>query len=470
MKPLTAPACMLVALLVAACVSVPKQPSPSSSPALVTPAPSAPTTAQPTLTPGEPPTSAPSILPTESAASATDTPPPSATESPEAALSPPPEGTPGTIGEKKGLIVVWDQVPGSGISDSSGFSDVASANGVLVAVGQSGQDFYSGVWNSSDGLNWTAPDFPDSGNASIQLAAITAGGPGFVVVGSDYSGIGGGVVWISTDGQSWERIDADVFANQTLSRVGVAGDRLVAFSLEGGVFTSADGRTWESSSDPAAQTVAAGLLTLVGDGSTLLAFSRDTAEPRQSRQTILVWRSDDGSIWTQTNKIDGSEGASSAWAAAGPNGLVVISNAYLHQTSVWQTFYSADGTTWTPSEQSPTDITDVISTEAGFVAVGHYNTGQGCAIIETDDVGVTWTSVDGITWRHMPEHGWNGREIQVVDQSGSTLAGLAVDWNLYYDNKNSGILWTFELPTPADDLAPSPSPTPEPTPVAGCGP
>jgi hypothetical protein len=460
---------MLVALLVAACVGVQTQPSLNSSPVLVTPAPSAPSTAQPTSTPGESPTNAPSIQPTESAVPATST-PAAATESPTVAPSPTPEGTPAPIGEKKGLIVVWDQVPGSGISDSSGFSDVASANGALVAVGASGQNSYSGVWTSSDGLNWTAADFPDSGNVSIQLAAVTAGGPGFVVVGSDYSGIGGGVVWLSADGQSWERIDADVFANQTLSRVGVAGDRLVAFSLEGGVFTSADGRTWESSSDPAAQTVAAGLLALVGDGSSLWAFSRDAAEPRQNRQTILVWRSDDGETWTQTGTIDGSEGASSAWAAAGANGLVVISNAYLHDTSVWQTFYSTDGSTWVPSEQTPTDVTDVISTEAGFVAVGHYNTGQGCALIETDDVGVTWTSVDGITWRHMPERGWNGREIQVVGRSGSTLAGLGVDWNLYYDDKSSGVLWTFELPAPVEDLAPSPSPTPEPTPPVGCGP
>lgn len=450
---------MLVALLVAACVSVPTQPSPSSSPVLVTPAPSAPSTTQPTFTPGEPPTTAPSISSTPSPALATDTPPPAATESPEATISPTPEGTPGTIGEKKGLIVIWSQAPGSGISTASNFAAVASANGNLVAIGES-QDFLSRVWTSSDGLKWAPADFPDSDR---QLASVAAGGPGFVIVGSD-------VVWLSPDGQSWERIDADAFAGQSLSRVGAAGGRLVAFSQEGGVFTSADGRTWDSSSDPTAQTVAAGLMALAGDGSTLWAFSRDMAEPRQNRQAILVWRSDDGETWTQTGRIDGSEGASSSWAAGGPNGLVFISNAYLHNTSAWQTFYSADGTAWVPSEQSPTDITDVISTEAGFVAVGHYNTGQGCAISETDDVGVTWTSVDGITWRHMPEHGWKGREVQVVDQSGSTLVGLGVDWNLYYDEQNSGILWTFELPTPAEDLAPSPSPTPAPTPAAGCGP
>lgn len=432
--------------------------APPSSSGLAT---AEPASAQPTSMPSEPPTNPPSALPSESATPPTDTPAP-ATATPTA------EATANVIGQQNGLIVDWNEVADSGIASAVTFNAVASANGTLVAIGEAGQDFQSRVWVSKGGRSWTEADFPDSDSFQVQLSSVAAGGPGFVIVGSDYSAPAG-VVWLSSDGQSWERIDADAFTDQSLSKVGMAGGRLVAFSDEGGVFTSADGRNWDPSADASAQTVAAGILALGGDGSTLWAFSRDTDEPRENRQQIEVWRSDDGQAWTQIGTIEGSNGASGAWAAGGPGGFVVISNAYLHDTSVWQAFYSADGSTWEPAEQNPTDITDVLSTAAGFVAVGHYNTGTGCALIETDDVGVTWTSVDGITWRHMPEKGWNGREVNVVVQSGTTLVGMGTDWNRFYDNKDAGTLWAFDLPIAAEDLAPAPSTTPEPTSAPGCG-
>lgn len=101
--------------------------------------------------------------------------------------------------------------------------------------------------------------------------------------------------------------------------------------------------------------------------------------------------------------------------------------------------------------------------------MGHYNTGGGCVIVETDDVGVTWTSVDGLLWREMPEEGWKAREVQVVSQNGGTLIGLGVDYKRFDTDKNSGLAWTFGLPSSASDQGSPPPPTPEPTPDEGCG-
>jgi hypothetical protein len=382
------------------------------------------------------------------------------TEAPTA--EPTPAETSGSSTQTSGLIVDWKEASDPGFGYIYDFTALASANGLLVAVGEDGEEFDPVIWTSSDGRHWQTADFADAHDGA-QVNDVVAGGPGFVAVGGQYMDDAfSGVVWVSSDGQSWQRVDADAFVGQGLDRVASVGGNLVAFSTQGGgVVTSSDGMSWTTSSDPGAIAVANGLLGLASDGSTLWAFT--------GSGKIDVWRTTDGLTWTQTTTIPGSQGTEQAAAGVGSNGMVLVALSYHHDSPVWTTWFSTDGVAWQTANQSPTDITDILADPAGFVAVGHYNTGAGCALDETDDVGVTWTSVDGITWRQMPEKGWHAREVQVVTSVDRTLIGLGADYNVYYDSGDSGLEWTAQLPDLVDDQAPPPSPTPQATPAQGCG-
>jgi hypothetical protein len=357
-----------------------------------------------------------------------------------------------------GLVVDWQQAPDPGLGRATGFAGVVAANGLLVAVGDAGDDFQTTAWSSSDGLQWQGA--PVGGGLTL-LSDIAPGGPGFVAVGWEFPS---GFIATSADGLNWQAVDEPAFADHSFAWVGSSVGGLVVFDDSGGAFTSPDGTIWQESDDPSIGAVADGLLDLVQDGSTLWAFSR-----AEDGDLIEVWRSDDAMAWTQVGTIDGSQGSQSVSAAVGPHGMVVV--ALIEQDAVFEAlaWQSADGATWTPALNTPTDIDDVIAVAAGFVAVGHYNVGEGCALIETDDVGVTWTSVDGLAWRQMPEDGWQGREVSVLGQVDGTLIGLGVDWNEFYDGDgDSGTLWTAPLPAAATDTAPIPSPGAQPEPSPGC--
>ena len=454
---------VLTSIAVVGCISATTTPSPTPASASAAPTAALP----PPSTAGQ---SSPTATATATATASQNTAPPSVgpTSTPSATPSQPPSTTPtatsGSSGQTNGLIVNWQTVDNPGLGLVYGFDGVASAGGTMVAIGEAGQDLTNGVWSSTDGRTWTAADFPDAATG-VGLSAVAAAGPGFVIVGQNFD-TSAGLVYLSADGHSWTRIDSDVLAGKSLTWVGGINGAVVAFSDDSHAFTSTDGQTWQAASDPSAATVAKGLMALKGDGTALWAV-RNNQDQSKSGQ-LEVWRSTDASTWSQVASLDGSAGATGAWVASGPAGVVVIANTYRHNTPGWPTWSSLDGTNWQPASHDPSNITDVISTAAGFVAVGHYNTVGGCAIDETNDVGVTWSSIDGIQWRQMPEKGWKAREIQVVAQNGTDLIGLGVDFKVYFNSGDSGIQWVFPLPISAEDQAPSPSPTPAPTPVQGC--
>lgn len=346
---------------------------------------------------------------------------------------------------------------------------MASANGHFVVIGNRTEEYLPAVWKSDDGAHWQLADFPDAANSSIELYALAAGGPGFVATGFDYDA-STGIAYTSTDGQTWSRVDDPDFADQSLYWINAVGGTLVALSDEGRVLSSTDGVSWQVSSDPGAADVASGILTLTSDGTTLWAFSVAGDPTNPDGEPLNVWRSGDGATWSMVGTIAGSESADQAWAAIGPAGLVVVANTFQNDVPSWMAWHSADGATWEPAVHSPSDVTDVIADDAGFIAVGHYNLTGGCTIDETEDIGVTWTSVDGSTWREMPQDGWQGREVTSLARIDRTLAGVGLDWVKFYDGADSGMAWTATLPPTATDNAPPPAPTPAPTPPVGCGP
>lgn len=153
--------------------------------------------------------------------------------------------------------VTWEKVPTDRFSSDPDYENVdkvmravAATPGLgLVAVGYlewyseatDTEDADAAVWVSEDGLSWVlvSEDAAMFGGPDDQkMAAVTAGGPGFVAVGWDRSGgDANAAVWDSPDGTNWTRVpDAAVFTgagDQEMYGVGVGASRVVAVGRDG---------------------------------------------------------------------------------------------------------------------------------------------------------------------------------------------------------------------------------------------
>ncbi len=236
--------------------------------------------------------------------------------------------------EVRGDIAVWLSADGTTwerIHDSSFNGDPDSAcistplyQGVGgVAVGPLGMiitgtdSCHGAVWISEDGRTWTEAIADEWRANPIALGSVVAGGPGWVIAGSD--GHGNGAVWVSSDGVEWTASDdEDLIAEEgnRLDTAGVAGlgEDLILLGFEGGydsthtsretqpvVWISPDGAEWERLP---AETIAhddllIGLATVDGGGR-LVAY----APPTQTVQDWTLWTSTDGTAWTSLTLPD----------------------------------------------------------------------------------------------------------------------------------------------------------------------
>jgi hypothetical protein len=160
----------------------------------------------------------------------------------------------------------WERVPHDdevvGASSEQGMVSVTVGGPGLVAVGGF-RDRTDGavVWTSVDGVSWQrvpqgeavfGGEFPEYG---LSMSSVTVGGPGLVAVGSSWSR-GTGVVWTSSDGLEWQRLEHDdaVFGTDSgiivINSVAAGGPGLVAVGWDGGqdaaaFWTSTDGIDWQ---------------------------------------------------------------------------------------------------------------------------------------------------------------------------------------------------------------------------------
>jgi hypothetical protein len=280
------------------------------------------------------------------------------------------------------------------------------------------------------------------------------GGPGFVAVGLDYSA--GAVSYTSADGRDWQRFDVDLPEGYRFRFMGHIGSRVLAHT-DAGLFASEDGQTWTPATVP---DDFGSVLAFANDGEAITAFT--TAG---SGERVVVFQSSDGAGWQRRGPLSDSRGVDSIVAAGGPLGWAVIGGAYRRSGATDHfAWHSTDGLDWQLAVGAPSNVTDLYADDAGYVAVGHFYPGGGCAIAEDEAWGTTWTSVDGTIWRQMPEAGWHHREIDLLRRLGRTLIGIGIDWTR--DGAN-GSIWTVDLPSRAV-AGPAPDPTPTPAPQ-GCG-
>lgn len=159
-------------------------------------------------------------------------------------------GTPGpTAGPGPAVVwtsrdgLQWTRVPSSPVFEGARIRAIANVPGIgLIAVGEELAGDVAAVWRSPDGLTWTrAPNDPAFGNAGgaarlqVRMNAVTAGGPGAVILGSATIGVqyGDAWIWTSKDGLTWTRhvtgpelLDGELTAVTALaSRLVAVGDR-----------------------------------------------------------------------------------------------------------------------------------------------------------------------------------------------------------------------------------------------------
>ncbi len=261
-------------------------------------------------------------------------------------------GGPGVVavGEDANTAVVWTSPDGttwSRVPDADGFPDdtaqihdVITGGPGLIAVGYSVDTEGSAgtVWTSSDGVAWTRTAFPiDGGQGAMQ--AVTAGGPGFVAVGSVRGDDVDAAVWTSPDGVDWTPVphSEEVFGgpdDQTMEAVAAGGPGLVAvgqdYNGEGvgaAVWTSADGLTWSkvpSTLDTFGGSRARGMWGVTSDGSGLVAVGAVGSGS-------AIWTSPDGTVWTQVPQNDGSfdkDGGAMFDVIQGGPGLIAVGQEY----------------------------------------------------------------------------------------------------------------------------------------------
>jgi hypothetical protein len=232
---------------------------------------------------------------------------------------------------------------------------VAADERTVVAVGVdcSGADWNTAdcdaaVWESADGNTWARVPHDEAtfgGPKDQWMLSVTAGGPGFVAVGSDLPGgreTAAGAVWVSPDGQTWSRVPHDeaVFGiagtGTRIMDVTAGGPGLVAVGYEeaGGyqsavVWVSADGNTWTRVDDAATfgGTGGQGMNAVAAFGSGLVAAGWDTSAADPEAQ---VWASADGYHWVRVAFDAGAPGAAGQLRirdlVAFGSGLVAVGN------------------------------------------------------------------------------------------------------------------------------------------------
>jgi hypothetical protein len=325
--------------------------------------------------------------------------------------------------------------------------DIATAGGRMVAVGASNGNV--AVWTSADGSTWRRGDAGTAGGATARsrFTKVAHGSAGWLAIGSSDDKP---LVASSTNGDSWRRVDDKVFVPSpglTLSLDAVtAGPRgyVIAGTETGGgrssaaIFTSADLQTWRRA-DRADLDFTRGSsrrplgLTVTSSGYVAAGTVTDPRLKQDDQSVPAVWASSDGVRWTM-RRPSLPEGATSGYlgrvAAKGNSVTALGVGDFPGGRKIFAVTSNDAGTTWRanavpmpPAESgSATDVTSLITTANGFLAVGTSGRPRGSDV-------VLWTSRDGGSWQRSSPHGvgLSGPGIQRINgvtHNGTSLMGV----------------------------------------------
>lgn len=235
-------------------------------------------------------------------------------------------------------------------------------------VGANDADRRPVLWASTD-LGTTWERVRDEA-VPLGILDLAAGGPGLVAVGDETPiEAGGAEVWLSSDGQSWERVpDQDAFqrsrVNAIAERDGVmvaVGSRLVDGNDVPAAWRSSDGRQWSrvdlSPLVGAIEDVAAGPEGFVGVGSSTDGELHATA-----------WHSADGETWAMQT-LDETAGGVATGVAVNRLGFVAIGTSSISVDAPGFVWFAPVG--GTASEQDiGAQVLDLIASGDRFIGIG----------------------------------------------------------------------------------------------------
>ena len=187
-------------------------------------------------------------------------------------------------------------------------------DGGLVAVGWevSGEGTNGAIWTSSNGVDWVRVADPGGelgGDGAQRVHDAVAGGPGLVAVGDTNSGDFDAAVWVSADGDVWERVEGDqagfsgpgaqlvnVVRSGAQGLIAAGFDSTLETGRDAAVWLSADGETWTRVGD---REVFGGEgdqeihgLAGVGSGWVAAGWTHDAGD-----KNAAIWASDDAVTW-----------------------------------------------------------------------------------------------------------------------------------------------------------------------------
>jgi hypothetical protein len=299
----------------------------------------------------------------------------------------------------------------------------------------------------------------DPTTGTDRMSSVTAGGPGFVAVGTSELENSNGeadfdaVVWVSEDGLTWSRLNVGGPGRQEMNSVTAGGPGLVAVGFEvgsegrvGAAWTSENGISWSKANVQTDTTHVSVMEHVRAGGPGLVAIGSGWEKDSSGQEALVgaIWTSIDGITWNRAPQDPGVLGWPAGVTVGGP-GLVAVGVDHPDgNAAVWT---SPDGLNWArvPHDEAVLGgvggqwMNDVVAGGPGFVAVGADEPGF------PREMGgwraAVWTSPDGFTWTRVPHDpevfgGGAGDEqsMQAVISVGSQLVAVG--------GGNGNIIWT----------------------------
>lgn len=383
--------------------------------------------------------------------------PPPATDVVTTVTTPPttaPETTPSTTLESAiteepdpmaAPALAWTRVENAALGGDGGQSmnAIASNGARFVAVGSESSEAgeHAAVWISIDGIDWNRILHDEAvfgaPRGGVVMSDVTAGGPGFVAVGSIWNWPGTqtsqpiveAAAWTSADGEVWTRI-ADIglqsdAALVSMNSVTSGGPGLIAVgwdfdyeTYEGNavVWTSVDGLSWNRVPEQGTEFSRAlmsdiapynGGYVAVGAGRGHM-FVGTRGCTGEEECPAAAWTSPDGIVWTraESDAFAGDWGQMNFVATSGTH---IVAGGVQGEAAIWT--YDPDAKWARVPRSGPLfgggviEILAVVIDGDDVVGVGYRANWESINDQETFDEGdaVVWVSPDrGGTWYRAP--------------------------------------------------------------------